>query len=354
MSAAGAARGAAAAAEGPLLRVEGLRTHFAIRGGVLRRVRGWVRAVDGVDLEIRAGETLALVGESGCGKTTIGRSIVGLERPRSGRIVFGGVDLTRLSPRERRRFGRRLQLIFQDPAAALDPRMRIGDAVAEGMRAFGIGAGRGARIERAAELLARVQLDRLALDRYPHELSGGQRQRVCIARALAVEPDLLVCDEAVSALDVSIQAQILNLLRDLQVERGLAYLFITHDLGVVRYLADRVAVMYLGQIVEEASAERLFARPAHPYTRALLASAPSPERRGSGPAAPLGGDVPSPSRPPAGCRFHPRCPEVFGRCRSEEPPAYPVGEGWSRCFLAAPGAAPSEAGAADPTGAKRS
>ncbi len=317
----------------PLLRVEGLETYFDIRSGALQRVTGAVRAVDGVDLEVEAGRTLALVGESGCGKTTVGRTILGLERPRAGRILFDGVDLLELGRDEFRPYRKRIQMIFQDPAAALDPRMRIRDAIAEGMTAFGIGRTARERTDRVADLLSRVKLDPEHMSRYPHELSGGQRQRVCIARALAVDPDLIVCDESVSALDVSIQAQILNLLSDLQAERGLAYLFITHDLGVVRHIADRVAVMYLGQIVEDGPVERVFDAPAHPYTEGLLAAAPSldPEARARPPV--VRGDVPSPSRPPDGCRVHARCPVAFARCATEVPPGYPVGEGTSRCFL---------------------
>jgi oligopeptide/dipeptide ABC transporter ATP-binding protein len=251
-------------------------------------------------------------------------------------VFVDGVDLLRLPQSELRPWRRALQIVFQDPLASLDPRLRIRDAVAEGMDTFGIGANESERTDRVAELLRRVQLDPGAMARYPHELSGGQRQRVCIARALAVGPRLLICDEAVSALDVSIQAQILNLLRDLQAELGLSYLFITHDLGVVRYLADRVSVMYLGQIVEEAETERLFEQPRHPYTRALLAAVPSmdPERRGV--RARLRGDVPSPANPPSGCRFHTRCPEVFARCSAEAPPLYPDGNRSARCFLADP------------------
>jgi peptide/nickel transport system ATP-binding protein len=333
-----AARGAETAGAGKaLLRVEGLRTWFPIRAGVLRRVVGHVRAVDGVDLDVPAGGTLALVGESGCGKSTVARSVLRLVEPQAGRAWFDGVDLLTLGRRAMRPYRRHIQIIFQDPAAALDPRMRVRDAVAEGMQAFGIGAGESERTDRVAAILRRVQIDPAQMSRYPHELSGGQRQRVCVARALAVEPRLVICDEAVSALDVSIQAQILNLLKDLQSELGLAYLFITHDLRVVRYLADRVAVMYLGQIVEAASTARLFADPRHPYTRGLLAAVPSvdPERRGISPR--VRGDVPSPARPPSGCRFHTRCPEVFARCPAEAPPLYPVGDGRSRCFLDDPG-----------------
>ena len=226
-----------------------------------------------------------------------------------------------------------MQIVFQDPMASLDPRLRVRDAIAEGMKSFGIGSSEAERSERVAALLERVQLDPRQMLRYPHEFSGGQRQRLCIARALAVEPRLIICDEATSALDVSIQAQILNLLRDLQDELGLTYLFITHDLGVVRYLADRVAVMYVGEIVEEGPTERIFEQPEHPYTQGLLAAIPStdPERRGL--QARLSGDVPSPSNPPAGCRFHPRCPQVLDRCASESPVAHPVADGSSRCFL---------------------
>lgn len=317
----------------PLLEVEGLHTWFPIRSGLMRRVTGWVRAVDGVDLRLSEGETLALVGESGCGKTTVGRSILKLEEPRSGSVRVEGKQLLSLSPAELRPYRQQLQIVFQDPMASLDPRMRIVDIVTEGMRTFGIGGDEPGRKERAAELLARVQLAPEVLGRYPHELSGGQRQRVCIARALAVEPRLIICDEAVSALDVSIQAQILNLLSDLQQEFGLSYLFITHDLGVVRHVADRVAVMYLGQIVEEAATDELFANPKHPYTRGLLAAVPSvdPARRME--RVPVLGDVPSPSSPPKGCRFHTRCPEVFDRCRKDAPELLDAGSSRSRCFL---------------------
>jgi peptide/nickel transport system ATP-binding protein len=318
---------------GALLRVEGLRTWFPIQRGVLQRTVGFVRAVDDVSFEVAAGRTLALVGESGCGKTTVALSILRLVEPQGGRVLFDGEDLTAL-PREEMRLRRRaIQIVFQDPLGSLDPRMRVRDAIAEGMQSFGIGAGESERTDRVAALLERVKLDPRRMWRYPHEFSGGQRQRLCIARALAVEPRLVICDEAVSALDVSIQAQILNLLRELQDDLGLAYLFITHDLGVVRYLADQVAVMYLGEIVEQGGAARIFEDPRHPYTRGLLAAVPSvdPKRRRA--EARVLGDVPSPANPPPGCRFHTRCPEVFDRCRREAPQLYAVEGGRSRCFL---------------------
>ncbi len=324
-----------------LLRVEGLRTWFPIRAGLLRRPHAWVRAVDGVDLLVPPGRTVALVGESGCGKSTVARSILRLVEPQQGRVWFDGVDLLALRREALRPYRRAIQIVFQDPLASLDPRMRVRDAVAEGMKVFGIGADEAERTERVAELFRRVQLDPDQMFRYPHEFSGGQRQRICLARALAVEPRLILCDEAISALDVSIQAQMLNLLRELQQELGIAYLFITHDLSVVRYLADRVAVMYLGEIVEEAPTEALFDAPRHPYTRGLLAAIPSfdPGRRTV--RVQVRGDVPSPARPPPGCRFHTRCPEAFDRCPREEPPLYALPGRHSRCFLVEPEARPA-------------
>jgi peptide/nickel transport system ATP-binding protein len=319
-----------------LLRVEDLQTWYPIRAGLMQRRVGWVQAATEISLEIAAGETLALVGESGCGKTTVGRSIIRLESPQKGRVEFEGRDVLALDPLELRAARQRLQIIFQDPMASLDPRMRVRDQIAEGMRSFGIGGDDAERRDRVASLLERVQLDPNTMDRYPHEFSGGQRQRICIARALAVEPRLIVCDESVSALDVSIQAQILNLLRDLQDELGLSYLFITHDLSVVRYLAHEVAVMYLGKIVEHGPTESIFANPSHPYTQGLLAAIPSidPDRRGVAP--PVLGDVPSPSNPPAGCHFHTRCPVAMDRCRSEPPPLFASHGRGSRCFLSEP------------------
>ena len=317
-----------------LLEVSELRTWFPIRAGVLQRTVGWVRAVDGVDLRIEAGRTLALVGESGCGKTTVGRSILRLVPARSGSIRFDGTELLDLSPKALRPFRRHMQIVFQDPMSALDPRMRVRDVIAEGITAFEPDLNTKQREERVAELMRRVRLDPGHMFRYPHEFSGGQRQRICIARALAVGPRFIVCDESVSALDVSIQSQILNLLRDLQQELGLTYLFITHDLGVVRYLADRVAVMYLGEVVEEGPTERVFEDPQHPYTQALLAAIPSldPEQRGVQVRAL--GDVPSPSAPPSGCHFHTRCPVRQPRCSEIAPPVVPIGDGYVRCVLA--------------------
>ncbi len=333
-----------APAPAPLLRVEGLRTWFPIRAGLLRRTTGYVRAVDGVDLSIHRGQTLALVGESGCGKTTVGRSILALERPREGRVWYGDTDLMALPPDALRSYRRKLQIVFQDPLASLNPRLRVREVVAEGMRSFGIGANEDERSERVAALLRRVQLDPQTMWRYPHEFSGGQRQRIGIARALAVEPELVICDESVSALDVSIQAQILNLLGELQAEMGLAYLFITHDLAVVRYLADEVAVMYLGQIVERGPTERVFEAPAHPYTRGLLAAVPSVDPDIRHRSLRVLGDVPSPANPPPGCRFHTRCPECFERCRQEAPTLFENTGGESRCWLSDPKAAPPASG----------
>jgi peptide/nickel transport system ATP-binding protein len=318
----------------PLLRVAGLRTWYPIRQGLMRRTTGWVQAATDVSFEIGQGETLALVGESGCGKTTVGRSILRLESPQEGEIFFEGEDLLELGPEAMRAARQRLQIIFQDPMASLDPRMRIREQIAEGMKSFDIGVDENDRRDRVASLMERVQLDPDSMDRYPHEFSGGQRQRICIVRALAVEPRLIVCDESVSALDVSIQAQILNLLRDLQDELGLSYLFITHDLSVVRYLSHEVAVMYLGKIVEQGPTSRIFESPAHPYTQALLAAIPSldPDRRGGAP--PVLGDVPSPSDPPSGCHFHTRCDAAMDRCREEAPRLFELAQGRSRCFLA--------------------
>jgi peptide/nickel transport system ATP-binding protein len=318
----------------PLLELHGLRTWFPVRSGILKRVTGHVKAVDGVNLSVFPGETLALVGESGCGKTTVGRTILRLTEPTDGSVWFDGVNVSALPSAEFHRYRKRIQVVMQDPASALDPRFTVRDAIAEGMEAFDIGKDNDDRTARVAELMRKVSLDPETMWRYPHEFSGGQRQRICIARALAVEPSLLICDEATSALDVSIQAQILNLLANLKKEGKLTYLFITHDLGVVRYFADRVAVMYLGKIVEIGPTERLFAEPRHPYTKALLASVPSldPDRRRMRPAAL--GDVPSPENPPPGCRYHPRCAVRLPECSIEEPLVVRFPDGMSRCVLA--------------------
>ncbi|WP_426445892.1 ABC transporter ATP-binding protein [Paenibacillus sp. S-38] len=303
-----------------LLQVEGLKTYYPIRRGMFSRTVGQIKAVDDVSLHIREGETLGLVGESGCGKSTLGRSIVRLEDPAAGTVRFEGKDITFLPRRELIPVRTRLQMIFQDPYSSLNPRKEIGDTLAEPLLAHHLADRRGVQV-RVERLLDLVGLPRSHQRRYPHEFSGGQRQRIGIARALALEPKLIVCDEPVSALDVSIQAQILNLLADLQKELGLTYLFIAHGIGAVKYISTRIAVMYLGKIVELADKEALFRRPRHPYTQALLQAYPPPDpllrtRK----RVVLRGDVPSPADPPAGCRFHTRCPYVQERCRREEPP----------------------------------
>lgn len=292
--------------------------------------QGRLRAVDGVDASIFRGKTLALVGESGCGKTTLARALIRLQPINSGSVRVLGQNL---GPRtDRRWLSQHLQMVFQDPDASLNPRLTIGDAVTEPLVLHRKASGSLAR-KRAASLLERVGIDPSFVARYPHELSGGQKQRVCIARSLAVEPELLICDEAVSALDVSIQAQILNLLGELQDDLGVAYLFITHDLSVVRHIAHEVSVMYLGQIVEHAPATVLFSDPKHPYTKALLAAVPSVDQRMPESKQRVLGDVPSPVRPPPGCRFHTRCPERFAGCDQNVPPMYELGRRKVRCFL---------------------
>ncbi|HEY6729384.1 MAG TPA: ABC transporter ATP-binding protein [Polyangiaceae bacterium] len=304
--------------------------------------RGTLRAVDGVDLELGDSETVALVGESGCGKSTLAKGIVGLEPLAGGRISFQGEPLDH--QRERFRISRQLQMVFQDPDASLNPRLTLNQALAEPLRIHGI-VPRAAEEAAVCDLLERVGIDPVLRNRYPHELSGGQKQRVCIARALAVKPKLLILDEAVSALDVSVRAQILNLLSDLKRDLGLAYLFITHDLGVVRQFADRVYVMYLGQMVEVARAEELFSTPEHPYTQALLASVPRLEVGSFRREPVLLGDVPSPLSPPAGCRFHTRCPKVFDRCQ-EAPPVVSLANRRVRCWLHVDAARADDADAA--------
>ena len=319
----------------PLLEVRGLAMHFPISEGiVVSRKIGDVKAVDGVDFTIGRGETLGLVGESGCGKTTTGRCILRLERPTAGQILFDGVDISGLDRRDLVAMRRRMQVIFQDPYSSLNPRMKVGDIIAEPIKVHGVEPDANRRRTRVRELLSVCGLDPKFVDRYPHEMSGGQRQRVGIARALALDPEFIVCDEAVSALDVSIQAQVVNLLEDLRERFGLTYLFIAHDLSVVRHLCQRVAVMYLGHIVEMADCNELFDNPLHPYTQALLASVPVPDPRVEATRAfrPARGEVPSPINPPSGCVFHPRCPMAVDGCKRERPALRELRPGhWVAC-----------------------
>ena len=324
-------------AAAPLLEVRNLVKHFRIGGGLFGSRHGVVRAVDGVSFEIRRGETLGLVGESGCGKTTTGRCILQLERATSGQIVFEGRDLTVLGEDELRPIRRKMQVIFQDPYSSLNPRMTVGQIIAEPLAVHGIVPDRTQRAQRVSELLSHVGLLPQHGHRYPHQLSGGQRQRVGIARALAVEPSLIICDEPVSALDVSIQAQIINLLEDLQAQFGLTYLFVAHDLSVVRHISDRVAVMYLGKVVEITDRKSLYDVPLHPYTKALLSAVPIPDPvlEAQRERTVLGGEVPSPLNPPPGCVFHPRCPIAVDRCRVEVPDLREIRPGHrAACLLA--------------------
>ena len=318
----------------PLLAVNDLRVHFPIHKGLLRRVAGYVRAVDGVSLSIPAGRTLALVGESGCGKTTVGKGVLQLLPVTGGEVLFDGIDLSLLASGALRAKRRDLQIVFQDPYSSLNPRMRVAEIIEEGMTSLGVGRDAAQRAERIESLLSEVGLDPAAKARYPHEFSGGQRQRIAIARALAVEPRLIVCDEPTSALDVSVQAQILNLLLELQRRRGLSFLFITHNMGVVEFLAHEVAVMYLGRIVEHGSVQEVFSAPKHPYTRALLAAVPVADPALRRDPVRIAGDMPSPVAPPAGCHFSPRCPKVHAPCRTVYPAERAVSETrWVRCHL---------------------
>jgi oligopeptide/dipeptide ABC transporter ATP-binding protein len=317
----------------PLVQVQNLVKYFPVRSGLLQRTTGWVKAVDDVSFHIYEGETFGLVGESGCGKTTVGRTLLRLLPATEGNVVFDGKNLFDLNASQLKRMRREIQIIFQDPYSSLDPRMPVGESIAEGLRVHTSKTGRERR-DIVVEMLGRVGLRPEHAQRYPHEFSGGQRQRIGIARALALRPKFIVCDEPVSALDVSIQAQVLNILRDLQDEFGLTYLFIAHNLSVVEHFSDRVGVMYLGKMVEMASREDLYRDPLHPYTQALMSAIPIPDPTLKRERILLEGDVPSPLNPPSGCRFHTRCPLVFDKCRVETPPFKDYGhEHYAACWL---------------------
>ncbi len=311
-----------------LVIVKELVKFFPVRGGLLQRVVAWVQAVDNVSFTVKEGETLGLVGESGCGKTTVGRTMLRLIEPTSGEAIFDGVNVFNLRGRELKDLRRHMQIIFQDPYASLDPRIPVGESIAEGLKIHGIGTSQ-ERHQIVIDMLRKVGMEDYHARRYPHEFSGGQRQRIGIARALALRPKFIVADEPVSALDVSIQSQVLNILKDLQAEYNLTYLFIAHNLSVVEHISDRVAVMYLGKVVEVTLREELFSNPLHPYTKALLSAIPMPDPTMRRERIILQGDVPSPLNPPHGCRFHPRCPVVFDVCAKEEPPLSEFGPGHS-------------------------
>jgi oligopeptide transport system ATP-binding protein len=318
-----------------LLEVRNLKVHFPVKHGVFSRVNAWVKAVDDVSLTVAPGETVGLVGESGCGKTTLGRAIIRLLEPTDGSVTFEGEDITTLDGAALRARRRRFQMIFQDPVGSLNPRMTVGQIIGEALDIHGLAADEQAREARIGQLLKDVGLNPQHAQRYPHEFSGGQRQRIGIARALAVEPKLIVCDEPVSALDVSVQAQIINLLQDLQREHGLAYLFIAHDLAVVEHISHRVVVMYLGKVVETAESKAVVTQPKHPYTQALLSAVPVVDPDSKRRRIVLPGDVPSPINPPSGCPFHPRCPVAEARCKTEVPALREVSAGhFAACHLA--------------------
>ncbi|OPX38611.1 MAG: peptide ABC transporter substrate-binding protein [Desulfobacteraceae bacterium 4484_190.2] len=320
------------ASNNTILNVQAIKKYFPVRRGFFQHVIGWIKAVDGVDFEIKRGKTLGLVGESGCGKSTVGRVILNLLDLDGGKVTYRGQNINDLSQSKMKTLRKEMQIIFQDPFGSLNPRMTAGQTIEEGLRTLGL-RGHAERKRRVNQLLEMVGMSSSGADRYPHEFSGGQRQRIGIARALSVEPSLIVCDEPVSALDVSIQAQIINLLKELQNQLGLSYLFISHDLNVVGYISDTVAVMYLGHIMEYGPAEALYDNPLHPYTRALLSSIPTPEPDDRRERQTLRGDVPSPFNPPPGCKFQGRCPMVEDRCRREEVSFCEAGENhMARCW----------------------
>jgi peptide/nickel transport system ATP-binding protein len=325
----------------PLLEVNDLKKHFPIRSGFLSGISGYVYAVDGVSFSINRGETLSLVGESGCGKSTVGRTVLRLIEPTAGQVLLDGERIDNIPLRRLRPLRRRMQVVFQDPFSSLNPRLKVREILAEPITNFGLAASKSELEDRLADLMDKVRLPRDAMNRFPHEFSGGQRQRIGIARALAPGSDLIICDEAVSALDVSVKAQIVNLLSDLQDELGVSLLFISHDLAIVEHITHRVAVMYLGKIVEIAEKKTLFAAPKHPYTEALLSAVPVPDPTTRRNRIILKGDVPSPIRPPPGCRFHTRCPHAFDRCKVEEPALKVVAPGQvAACHLHDPAVQP--------------